>query len=139
MSHVSQQIRAWFVNTLSGVSGFPTASNGYPAQIAAGTEACVVTTTTEDLRGSTIHTPPIDERRLEVLVVLAGASLDAADALSVTAEETIANAASYPGKALDLVARAYSENVDTNRVAVTLVLTYAATSDVRRNDVETFL
>lgn len=138
MSHCAQQIRAWFVTSLTGVSGLPTAHAGYVAQVAAGASSCTVTTTIEEIQPATMHTPPIDTRRLEVEVLLKAATLDAVDALGLAAEEALAAATGFPGKEFEPQRREYQENVETDRVSVSLTITYAATYDAARNDLETF-
>lgn len=138
MSHASQQIRDWFVTKLTGVGGLPGAVEGYPRQIAAGATACVVTCGTELIQRTTLHEPPIDSRDLAVLVVVIAGTLDAADALSLIVEETLAAATGFPGKDFELAQREYQENVDTDRDYVAVVITYNAAYYVVRTDVETF-
>ena len=137
MSHAAKQIRDWFVSKLTGVSGLPAARSGRPAQIAAGTRACYVTHGAETVEPLTMHNPREDERQLPVLVVLVAESLDAADALSVLAEEAIANGTSYPATEPALESREYAEEVETDRVVVSITLTYTAPYSVASNDVET--
>lgn len=138
MSHAAKQIRAWFVTSLTGVGGLPTARAGRPPQIAAGASACYVTHGAETITPMTIHDPRQDDRSLAVQVVLVAASLDAADALSVLAEEAIEAATGAPAE-VSLESREYDEEVETDRVVVSITLTYAATYIVAANDVETIL
>lgn len=138
MSHCAQQIRDWFVTALTGVSGLPAAREGIPRQVAAGTTACVVTSTGEAVARATIDDPAIDQRDLNVQVIVIAGSLDAADALCLKAEEALAAAASFPGKNFEPVQREYQENIDTDRDYVSVTVTYTATYFAARNDLETF-
>jgi hypothetical protein len=138
VSHCAQQIRDWFVTSLTGVSGLPTPWEGYPRQIAPATSACIVTSAAETIQRQTMDTQPIDARQLTVLVVLVAASIDGGDALCLLAEEALAGAASFPGKTFELIEREYQENVETDRGYVSVTITYNAIYYVARNDVETF-
>lgn len=138
MSHASQQIRDWFVTKLTNVSGLPSAVEGYPRQIAAGTTATIVSCANELVQRVTMDDPPTDERQLAVLVIVIAASLDAADALSLLAEEALAVATGFPGKTFEMSQREYQENVETDRDYVSITITYTATYYVARNNVESF-
>ena len=138
MSHASQQIRDWFVTKLTNVSGLPSAVEGYPRQVAAGTTATIVSCANELVQRVTMDDPPTDERQLAVLVIVIAASLDAADALSLLAEEVLAVATGFPGKTFEMSQREYQENVETDRDYVSITITYTATYYVARNNVESF-
>lgn len=138
MSHCSQQIRDWFVTTLTGVGGLPTAREGTPRQVASNTTACIVTTRTETIEQLTQNTTARDQRDLEVDVILIAGSLDAADALSVLAEHAIAGSITYPGADLVVTQREYDENIDTDRDYVSVTLSYLARYFTARNDVDSF-
>lgn len=138
MSHASQQIRDWFITKLTGVGGLPNAAEGYPRQFAAGTTACVVTSAGETIQRVTIEDPPIDERNHTVTVAVLASTLDAADALSLIVEETLAAATGFPGKTFELIERNYEENVESDRNYVSVSIGYSAIYYVARNDVESF-
>lgn len=136
MSHAAKQVRDWFKTACTGVVGLPSASEGTPRQIVAGTDYCFVRSTNESVDDADIHIG--QERRLTIEVVLIGNTFTEADTMSVLAEEAIANAAAFPGKTLQLVQREYEENLETDRAYVSVTMSYVALYFVARNDVETF-
>lgn len=138
MSHAAKQIRDWFLAELTGVTGLPTPKAAPVRQFAIGANAVYVLCVSESLDRTTITGTVIDDRNLTVQVVLVSDSFDAADALSVLAEENIADGVGFPGKMFDLIQRDYESNVETDRDYVSVSLTYQTNYFVYRNDVETF-
>lgn len=138
MSHAAKQIRDWVIGACTGVSSLPDATEGSPRQVASNTTACFVRTSNETIVSVDVHAPTSDERVLDVEVGLIAGTYTAVDALSVLAEEAIANEASFPGANLRMVRREYEENRDTDRDYVSLILSYEAVYYCARNDVETF-
>lgn len=137
MSHAATQIRDWFKAACTSVVGLPDATVGLPRQIASNTEACYVRTTIDAVDSTTLN--QIDTHEIAVQVSVVAATYDAADALSLLAEESIAAKSPTIGDAIVFVQREYEENRETDRDYVSVTLTYAVRYAVARGDVETLL